>query len=131
MNVEELEKIVLAIQPLVENVTDSAVVITIMYIFFKLLIELLLPLVLCWIGYKGMIMAKDVLLAKKVILKEVSLDGNLISQEDVTTKILQAFDLTKKFDGVYKSGYMHREHANILLKAVEEKLEREMVNNQK
>ena len=131
MNVEELEKIVLAIQPLVENVTDSAVIITVMYIFFKLLIELLLPLVLCWIAYKGMLMIKDVVLAKKVIKKEVSLDKYVISHDDVELKILQAFDMTKEFDPRFGSEYMHRRHADILLKAVEEKLERDRVNNQK
>lgn len=130
MDINDFKEVMLALQPIVGEVTDSAIIIACIYIGFNLLISLTVPLVGIFAGYKTVIAIKQVLIAKKTTVIDQShtavLDGEVITSDaEVTKMIKRAFSLSHMHKGSYKSVYMHREHAEWLLNAAEEKLERE------
>ncbi len=130
MNINDFKEVMTALQPIVGEVTDSAIIIACIYIGFNLLISLTVPLVGILAGYKTVVAIKQVLIAKKTTVIEnshtASLDGSIItSDEEVTKTIKKVFELSHNYKGAYKSNFMHKQHAEWLLKAAQEKLERD------
>lgn len=126
MNVEDFKEIVSALEPLVGSVTDSAVAIAVLYIGFKLLIELAVPLCLMLLIHKIVINLKPWLMQRKIVVANdtvaVSMDGKLISTDDnVKENLFEAFRICREDVGLFKSQYMHKEHTEFLLDAVRQK----------
>lgn len=132
MNVTEFGEVIKLVEPLVQNVTDSAVLIAGLYIGFNLLIELLVPVLTILALYKSVVHFKEWAIKRKVTINEqvtrVNLDGKIISTDpEVAKNILEAFSVCR--NGVRKGGfvseYMHKQDSELLLQAVKEKLERD------
>ncbi|UUW39236.1 hypothetical protein [Vibrio phage Artemius] len=132
MNVTEFGEVIKLVEPLVQNVTDSAVLIAGLYIGFNLLIELLVPVLTILALYKSVVHFKEWAVKRKVTINEqvtrVNLDGKIISTDpEVAKNILEAFNVCR--NGVHKGGfvseYMHKQDSELLLQAVKEKLERD------
>ena len=125
MNIDELKGIIEAITPLVSDVTDSATLIAALYIGFKLLIELLIPILLIALAYKALQFVKQWALKQKTVttVVELSLDGDLISTDkNVNENLKEAFRLARLDSGLYASDYIHRQHSAFILDAVREKV---------
>lgn len=130
MNIEDFKSIIDALQPLVGQLTDSAVIMAIVYIAFKLLIDLTVPLCVMFLIYKISKMIKSWASEKKVTVnttqKNVVLDKDLITSDEVVLENIQkAFSLCRCDAGLFNSSYMHKEHSEFLLNAVKEKLDRD------
>lgn len=130
MNIEEFQALVAALEPLVNDVTTSAIVIACIYVAFSLLIELLLPLVVVFVSYKIALMVKEWSLTKKTTIVSndvhVSIEDKIISTDkECFNLIKEAFDLCHQFNGSFNSSFMHKEHAEFLRDAAKEKLDRE------
>lgn len=125
MNIEELKGIIEAITPLVSDVTDSATLIAALYIGFKLLIELLIPILLIALAYKALQFVKQWAMKQKTVTNvvELSLDDDLISSDkNVKDNLLEAFRVARLDAGLYSSDYIHRQHSAFILDAVREKV---------
>lgn len=130
MNVSEFGEVIKLVEPLVQNVTDSAVLIATLYIGFNLLIELLVPVLVIGALYKLGVHLKEWAIKKKTTVVEevtkVNLDKKIITSDpEVATNILEAFSLCRNNTKHFVSEYMHKEDSELLLKAVKEKLERD------
>lgn len=130
MNIQEFQQVMQAIEPIVGNITDSAVLIAGLYIAFSLVIELLIPVLLIWLAYRCSCMAKEWLMTKKIIVNETStvvrLDSEIVTVDGRALNLLrEAFKLSHEFNGAFQSQYMHAQHAEFLRDAVKEKLERD------
>lgn len=130
MDMTEFQAVIESLQPLVGELTDGAIWIAGMYIGFKLLISLTVPLCVIWVGYRFGLMLKEYACKKKVTInvteKHTSLDRELISSDEVVMEnIKEAFRICREDCGLFKSEYMHKEHSVFLLDAVKEKLNRE------
>lgn len=130
MDMTEFQAVIESLQPLVGELTDGAIWIAGMYIGFKLLISLTVPLCIIWVIYRFGLMLKEWACKRKVNVnvteKHVVLDRVIISSsEDALENIKEAFRICREDCGLFKSEYMHEEHAKFLLDAAKEKAARE------
>lgn len=133
MNVEEIKELIAAIEPMVTDLSNAAILIVVVYIIFQLLMGLVIPTIWAWFGFHIVNKLHDYFRAEKVekiienktIKKvEIKLDGEIISNEDCYSMIRQAFDVARN-RAKYKSDYLHKDDCQWLLDAVMEKAQRE------
>lgn len=124
MDMPEFQAVIESLQPLVGELTDGAIWIAGMYIGFKLLISLTVPLCIIWVVYKFGVMLKEWACKEKVNV--IKLDNDMITNDEVVMEnIKEAFRICRLDCGLYKSRYMHDQHSKFLLDAVKEKAARE------
>jgi hypothetical protein len=89
MDITEVQAVIAAISPLVSDVTSSATWIALLYIAFKLLIELTVPLAVVWIIKKVIDSVREYALKTKVVtvVEELSLSGLLVGTGDDVIKL--------------------------------------------
>ena len=120
----EFESVINALQPLLGELTDGAIWIAAMYIGFRLLISLTVPLCVIWVVYKFGLMIKDYACKKKVTIIEnnITLDRDIITHDEVCLEnIKEAFRICRENAGLLDSNYMHKCHSEFLLNTVKEK----------
>lgn len=139
MNVADFKAVIEALQPLMADVTSSAIYIAAMYIGFTLLTQLFIPTSVIYACYKVCIMIKEYFMKEKTtVIKKttnITLDEKLISTDGEVARLLnKAFDATRRRneDGLYNRGgstyvsdYIHVADAKWILDTLNAAIERQ------